>query len=149
MWRWRQPLISVAMAFSCGIGTAVVSPRALADVCERAAFEAVVDQASSTLIALNQQNTPVFQTKLRALKDKRNWTQEQFMREGALFVRDERIATFDTASEQLLLKINTQGGDASDCKTLAALRQTMQTLVTTQNQKWSYMFGKIDLELAK
>ena len=50
---------------------------ARADVCERAAFEAVVEDASSALVTLTRTNTPTFQTKLRALKDKKGWTQDR------------------------------------------------------------------------
>jgi hypothetical protein len=98
---------------------------------------------------MTQANTPSFQAKLRALKDKRGWTQDQLMREGQPFVRDERIAAYDERSEQLLIKINTQGGDGSNCKALATLREDMRTLVETQTAKWTYMLEKIEKELAR
>jgi hypothetical protein len=120
-----------------------------AETCERAAFEAVVDEASSTLVKLTQSNTPLFQNKLRALKDKRRWTHDQFLKDGAAFVRDEKISDFDERSEQLLIKINTQGGGSANCQVLQELRGTMRSLVDTQNAKWAYMFDKIDRELAK
>jgi hypothetical protein len=121
----------------------------VAETCERTAFEAVVGQASSALVDLNGRNTPIFQGKLRALKEKRGWSQEQLMKEGATFVRDDRIAAYDETTEQLLARINTQSGDGSDCKTLAALREAMQALVKAQVDKWAYMFAKLDRELAK
>lgn len=120
-----------------------------ADTCQRADFEAVVDEASNTLVVLSQKNMPAFQAKLRELKAKRNWSNEQLIKEGATYVRDDRIATFDEQSEQLLLKINAQGGDSSDCKVLASLKDAMRTLVETQQAKWKYMFDKIEAELAR
>jgi hypothetical protein len=135
-----------------GLAAIVISAdtgAARAEVCAREAFEKVVDEASSVLVRMTQTNTPTFQTKLRALKDKRGWSNEQLMKEGQPFVRDERIANFDERSEQLLIKINTQGGDSSDCKVLAALKQDMRALVETQTAKWTYMFEKIEKELAR
>jgi predicted dithiol-disulfide oxidoreductase (DUF899 family) len=120
-----------------------------AQPCARADFEAVVDQASATLVNVAQKNTPAFQSKLRALKDKRGWTNEQLMQDGAPFVRDDTISAFDEKSEELLIKINSQASASADCKVLADLKGTMAALVETQTSKWAYMFDKIDKELAK
>lgn len=120
-----------------------------AQTCARADFEAVVDLASATLVQVAQQNAPLFQQKLRTLKDKRGWSTEQLMKDGAPFVRDEQIAAFDEKSEQLLIKINGQASDTADCNVLADLKGAMAALIETQGQKWAYMFDKIDKELAK
>lgn len=120
-----------------------------AQTCARTDFEAVVDQASATLVQITQKNAPAFQAKLRALKDKRGWTNDQLMKDGATFVRDETIAGYDERSEQLLIKINSQGGASADCKVLDELRAAMTALVETQTTKWAYMVDKIDKELAK
>lgn len=129
----------------------IVAPvaEAQAETCQRTDFEAVVDEASSTLVTQTRANTPTFQAKLRALKEKRGWSNDQLIKEGAAFVRDDKIAAFDDQSEQLLLKINTQGGDSADCKVLADLKLSMQRLVEAQQAKWKYMFEKIDAELAR
>lgn len=143
---WRavsRGLIPAAACFLLAAGAA------RAETCQRADFEAVVDEASNTLLVLSQKNMPAFQTKLRDLKAKRGWSNEQLIKEGAAYVRDDKIAKFDEQSEQLLLKINTQGGDNSDCKVLAGLKDAMRTLVDTQQAKWKYMFDKIDAELAR
>ena len=75
------------------------------------------------------------------------------MAEAAPFVQDDKIAEFDLTSGELLDRINSAGeaGGAKipDCKLLADLRATMQRLVATQTAKWTYMFGKLDGELAK
>lgn len=125
-------------------------PNALASgVCAKAEFEAVVDEASTTLVDLAQKNTPAFQARLRALKDKRGWTNEQFLTEGARFVRDDAIQSFDNKSQALLMQINADTGGTADCNVLAALRQALATLVETQAAKWAYMFKSVDAELAK
>ena len=127
---------------------------AQAPQCSKGEFEGVVDEAAGALRALNQKNTPTFQGKLRQLRDKRGWSNDQFMTEAAPFVRDDTIAGFDQKSEDFLSRI-TSGGQsgaseaAPDCILLVELRATMKQLVATQQAKWSYMFAKIDKELGK
>lgn len=140
----RRPITAISIAVVAGMPWP-----ARADTCQRADFEAVVDEASNTLLSQSKTNTPTFQAKLRSLKEKRGWSNDQLIKEGASFVRDDKIAAYDEQSEQLLVKINTQGGDSSDCKVLADLKAAMATLVDAQNAKWKYMFGKIDAELAR
>jgi hypothetical protein len=122
--------------------------------CERVDFETVVDLASETLREINQKNTAQFQGRLRQLKEKRAWTHEQFLKEAAPFVADDKITSYNEQSEDLLARINGTGASSSatakpDCNVLAALRQNMQALVDAQTEKWLYMFSKIEAELAK
>lgn len=117
-------------------------------------FETVVDQSAEALRGLNALKKPVFQDKLRQLKDKRGWTQDQFLKEAAPFVKDNEIDVFDQRSNDFLVKISTMGEEGSaakspDCTMLMQLRVFMNLLVDTQNAKWTYMFGKLDGELAK
>jgi len=122
--------------------------------CTRADFEAVVDNAAAALRSLNMKNKPAFQEKLRALKEKRGWSHDAFLKEAAPFVRDERIAVFDQQSERLLSDISSMGQEGADAKTpncalLLELRARMKVLVETQTAKWTYMFEKLDTELWK
>jgi hypothetical protein len=66
--------------------------------CAKSDFESVVNEAGSVLRDLNRQNTPVFQAKLRALKEKRNWGNDEFLKQAEPFVRDERIVGYDQKS---------------------------------------------------
>jgi hypothetical protein len=122
--------------------------------CVKADFETVVDEAAGALRDLTAANKPKFQDKLRQLKDKRGWAHEQFMREAAPFVQDDKITAFDQQSNDLLAKI-ASGGEAGaaatkpDCTNLESLRASMRTLVETQTAKWAYMAAKIDAELGK
>ena len=122
--------------------------------CSKADFEAVVDEAAGALRGLAQQNTPPFQAKLRQLKAKRGWSDDQLLKEAEPLVRDEKIAGFDEKSEDLLARITGAGqagasGDAPDCTLLVGLRASMAALVETQKAKWAYMFDKIEGELRK
>ena len=143
--------VIIALMLACVL--AAMPKAALAD-CAKADFEAVVDEAAGALRDLNAANKPRFQEKLRLLKDKRRWAHEQFIREAAPFVADDKINAYDQQSNDLLEKI-AMGGEAGaaaakpDCAVLDKLRASMKTLVDTQTAKWTYMTAKIDVELAK
>ncbi len=141
----RGTIELLLLAVACAVFPSVTE----AQPCARTDFEAVVDQASATLVQVSQKNAPEFQDKLRALKEKRGWSNQQLIKDGEPFVRDEKISAFDEKSEQLLTKINTQASASADCKVLSELKMTMKALVETQAAKWAYMFDKIDKELAK
>jgi hypothetical protein len=133
---------------------APAKPATGGEVCSKADFEAVVDDAAGALRDLNLQNKPAFQEKLRQLKDKRGWSHDAFLKEAAPFVRDDKIAVYDQDSERLLIDISTlgqEGADAPtpDCALLTDLKTRMQTLVDTQTAKWTYMFSKLDAALAQ
>jgi hypothetical protein len=150
----RLRLIGPALALMAAAALCAPSGAAAAETCARADFEAVVGGASTTLRDMTSRNTPSFQEKLRQLKDKRGWTYEQFVKEAAPLVADETIADFDAKSADYLNRINTMGGEASgsgapDCRLLGTLRDNMSALVDTQTRKWTYMFGKLEAELAK
>ncbi len=124
----------------------------VADSCARSDFESVVDDAGQVLRQLTQKHSPPFQAKLRALKDRRGWTHDQFVSEGMRFVRDDKITALEERSGQLLAKINGSGAEGAgsvDCTLLEALKSDMSALVSIQVEKWDYMFTTIDAELAK
>ena len=145
----------VILGLSIGVlSCASALTSAVAGPCAKADFEAVVDEAAGSLRDLNAANKPKFQDKLRQLKDKRHWAHEQFIKEAAPFVADDKIAAYDQQSNALLEKI-ASGGEAGaaaatpDCSVLESLRASMKTLVDTQTAKWTYMNDKLDAELGK
>jgi hypothetical protein len=146
----RTPVAAcvVVVAFAA----AAIPGRAVA--CQRADFEGVVDQSAASLRELNSRNKPALQDRLRLLKDKRGWSHDQFLKEAAPFVRDERIEVYDRKSNEALARITLMGEDGStartpDCALLEDLRGIMRQLVETQQAKWAYIFEKIDSELGK
>ena len=135
-------------------GAAPPGAGAPAGECQRAEFEAVVDDAAAALRDLNLKNKPDFQEKLRQLKTKRGWSNDQFLKEAAPFVRDDKIAVFDQQSDQLLNDISSLGQEGAeaktpDCALLHELRARMKVLVDTQSAKWGYMFEKLNAALAQ
>jgi len=122
--------------------------------CTRMQFEAAVSDAAGALRDLNAQNRPSFQEKLRALKDKRGWTHDQFLREATPLVQDAKIALFDKESSEYLEKIQSMGAEGAtakepDCTRLTDVKTHMQSLVASQQAKWTYMLQRVDQELAK
>jgi hypothetical protein len=122
--------------------------------CSKTDFETVVDQSAAALRDLNLQNRPRFQEKLRALRDKKSWSQDQFLKEAVPYVKDDQIDAFDRKTSELLTKITSMGDEGSasatpDCNLYQGLRANMSELVDTQNAKWTYMFRKIDAALGE
>lgn len=143
----------LALAGGTAAPTAPAAP-AGAPQCTKAQFEDVVDEAAAALRDLNDKNRPAFQEKLRQLKDKRGWSHDEFLKEAAPFVRDDKIAVYDQESERLLSDISSQGQEGAeaktpDCALLLELRARMKVLVETQSAKWDYMFKKLDAALAQ
>lgn len=150
----RARVVSVAVLLVALAATGVTRAHAQTSQCSKADFEAVVDEAAGALGALARENTPQFQARLRQLKAKRGWSDDQFLREAEPLVRDEKIAGFDQQSEDFLARITSGGqagasGAAPDCKLLGELRTIMGSLVETQKAKWAYMFERIEAELRK
>jgi hypothetical protein len=88
------------------------------------------------------------------LKEKRGWSNDQFMKEAAPFVKDDQITVFDDKSNELLASISSMGQEGANakepnCAVLQELRGLMGVLIETQGSKWAYMFKKLDDELAK
>jgi len=144
--------LSAALLVACGLSDRVSAEDAAA--CAKAEFESVVDEAAAALRDLNNKNRPEFQDQLRKLKEKRAWTNDQFLIEAAPYVKDDQIEIFDGATNDLLAKISSMGQEGAtakvpDCAMLSELRGHMTVLISTQTEKWTYMFKKLEAELAK
>lgn len=145
-----SPVPAVAPASPLEAAPAATLPAS----CTKEDFETVVDEAAASLRDLNSKNKPTFQDKLRQLKEKRAWSEDVFLREAAPFVKDAEIDKLDARTTDLLGRITAMGDEGSaaatpDCTMFQTLRGLMSLLVETQNNKWTYMFWKIDTELAK
>jgi hypothetical protein len=139
----------VAMALDCASLRAEDAPA----TCAKEDFESVVEQAAGSLRDLNSQNRPLFQEKLRELKDKRHWNHDDFMEKAKPFVKDDKTVVFDKTTDELLSAIASMGqagatADKPDCSKMLELTSQMKRLVDTQSAKWAYMFQKLDMELA-
>lgn len=148
--------VSAAVPGFAGHAAAQETPAPAADqlTCVKSQFESAVDEAAEKLRELNNRNRPEFQSKLRQLKEKRGWNNDQFMKEAAPFVKDDQITVFDDKSNELLASISSMGQEGANakepnCAVLQELRGLMGVLIETQGSKWAYMFKKLDDELVK
>lgn len=122
--------------------------------CKREAFEEAVGLSAAALRDLTGLNRPVFQIRLRELKDKRGWDHNQFLREAAPIVQDARTDAYDKESADLLEEIARMGAEGSaaatpDCAALARLKGRMEALVDAQRGKWAYLIAKVEQELGR
>ncbi len=158
-------MISRAHFFALMIALPFASGAALAENCDQAAFSAVVDEARSRLEALNTTNKQEFQQKLSALREKRGWSKDDFVKNARPLVQDAEIASFDARHEELLTKVPQIGQadrpvaslagiapaiePASDkrCVMLDELRGLMGQVIENTRAKWAYMHGKTDAML--
>ena len=154
--RWQlnnMPALSVGLLFFAAVGGPSVA-HGEDNSCMRGDFVAVVGEAATALRNLNDTNKSKFQDRLRDLKTKNDWSREQYLKAAEPYVRDETIAMFDENSAKLLAEISDLGQVGSesanpDCSVLTQLRARMDVLVKTQNDKWVYMFEKIDKALTE
>lgn len=149
----RRALVVCGLGL-CMIAVAIDHASAQAGGCKREEFAAAVDEAAEALRDLTQKNRPIFQDRLRQLREKRGWSQDQFIEAATPFVRDDKIEDYDARGEEALNRVTGLGEAGSqartpDCRMLAELRGYMQALVDIQKEKWRYMFDKIDAELSK
>jgi hypothetical protein len=143
--------VVVVLLALAGAGQTALSQGA---ACAKADFEAVVNAAGAALRDLAQQNLPALQGKLRELKDKRSWSNDEFQKQADPVVRDETIAGYDKKSEELVARITggggaSEAGPAPDCALLTGLQDDLKLLVQTQQAKWTHMLAKVQQELAK
>ncbi len=127
---------------------------AQSDTCTRADFEAVVDSAGGALRRINSEKKPLFQAKLRALREKNRWGDAEFRQKAVPFVQDEKTAAYDDRIRQRLFDITNLGTSDEtptaqpDCALLDELRKALADLVTALEAKWAHLFSKIDKALA-
>lgn len=144
--------ITLVATFAGAVAASGVLPTLAQTTCTRAEFEAVVGEAAQALRRLNAENRPVFQQRLRELKERRGWSQDKFLEAAAPIVQDERTEDMDRQSSELLARIQSMGAEGSsasqpDCAKLAELRGHMRALVDVQKSKWQHLFAKIAKEL--
>jgi hypothetical protein len=153
---YRKCVAVAAAIIAAAVGSCYAPPSVAAEPaqsCSKENFESVVEEAAGSLRDLNSKNRPLFQEKLRQLKEKRHWNHDEFIDKAKPFVKDEKTAVYDQATDELLSAIASMGqlgasSSSPDCALMIELRVRMKNLVDTQLAKWVYMFQKLDAELA-
>jgi hypothetical protein len=137
---------------------------AQSEECGREALAAIVNQASTELIAMNDANKKQLQEKLQQLRAKSGWSEAEFVTQATPFIKDDRIAGYDAEHNALLAKVPEIGavgsvaslassapavsiGAGRSCALVTELRQLMSAVVENSRAKWTYVFGKLDAAL--
>jgi hypothetical protein len=149
-------VVVVLLVLGAAAGQAAVAETvAQAATCAKADFEAVVNEAGAALRDLTQQNLPLLQGKLRQLKDKRSWSNDEFPKQVEALVSDETVAGYNKRSDELVTRITGGGAQgetataAPDCALLTSLQGDLKQLVDTQKAKWTHVLAKVEAELGK
>jgi hypothetical protein len=157
------------MLLKAGAAALLFSLAVIADAraqeCGREAFAGVVSNANAELTAINDANKRQFQEKLQLLKARAGWSEADFVAQATPFVRNERIAAFDSENQALLGRVSQLGAPGQTvaslagvappfaastdnrCAMLETLRQLMAGLVENTKAKWAYMTGNLDAAL--
>ncbi|MDX2264124.1 MAG: hypothetical protein NW215_04050 [Hyphomicrobiales bacterium] len=125
---------------------------ALAETCNKAAFEAVVAEANAAINREADGNKRALQEKLSLIKTQQGWSEADFLANAAPFVRDEATQQFDARNKALLGEVAALGGDAAAapearCAMLDRLRALMANVVSNTAAKWRHMHMKADAAL--
>lgn len=160
-------MISRAHFFALIFALPFASGAAFAENCDQAAFSAVVDEARTQLQALNTKNKTEFHQKLDALREKRGWSKDDFVKNARPLVQDSEISSYDARHEALLARVS-QIGQADQpvaslasiapaaepapdkrCVMLDELRSLMGRVIENTRAKWAYMHDKTDAALSQ
>jgi hypothetical protein len=126
---------------------------ARAATCTAEDFAAAVDRSGASLRDFNGKAMPKVQDKLKLLKDRKGWSDADFIENSMHALRDDRSAQLDAEAEGLLVKIDELGrppeGAPIDCGKLAEIDLTTAKLLQVMKAKSDYTLAKLDAELAQ
>jgi hypothetical protein len=122
-----------------------------AETCSAAQFASAVDKAGSALRNFTREAQPRLTARCEKLAAVKGWPTNDVEERCLDYLRDGRVAEFDTAASEHLMNIDQLGrveaGTAPDCKSLKALERSGKELLEVMIAKSAYLTGKIDQEL--
>jgi hypothetical protein len=122
---------------------------AASDNCTREDFGMAVNDAGVALRALNAENAPRLQAKMRDLKTKMRWPDAGYEEKAFQVLQDERVASLDANANDQLARIDALGtvdpNSAPDCAKLHEIRAVSIELQATVKAKSAYLLNKIDM----
>jgi hypothetical protein len=125
----------------------VLAATAPALACTNDEIAKAVDAVGASLRAVNAENAPRLQGKLRQLKAKRGWSDVEFEERSIEVMHDARVEALDRQANDILSRID-QLGDTTqekpDCDKLAGIRAASIELVATMRAKSAHTIGRID-----
>jgi hypothetical protein len=140
---WRALSIAVLVVLAPHSGHA--------QSCVAGDFSAAVDGAGAKLRAFNLETAPKLQSRIKALADRKGWSDQDVEEKTFTFLADPRLESFDKTANDLLARVDTLGrlepGQTPDCAKLDELKSSGIELLAVMKAKSSYLIGRIDKEL--
>lgn len=120
--------------------------------CSADDFAAAIDLSGASIRSFNAKALPELRAKLRALKDKRGWSEDTYEQNALDSIRDQKISEYDRTAEDLITTIDTLGrppeGQELDCSKLSELNAAGLELLSVMKAKSAYTLAKLDTEIA-
>jgi hypothetical protein len=111
-------------------------------------FAKTVDGVGATLRTFNGEAAPRLQARLKVLKDKNGWGDDDYEDKAIVSLQDQRLETLDGTANELLARIDTLGrvdaGQPADCTRLEELKTVGIELLAVMKAKSAYLVAKID-----
>lgn len=124
--------------------------------CGPEVLKRIVGQASKALTIMNKDKTASFQQRLRELKRKRGWTDQQMLSLAAPIVENEAVAQYDQRTKGIYAQISSLGkADVGKvdrdgrCVVRDKLDSLLTELVENNVQRWAMITDALEAELAK
>ena len=140
--RLRLRLVSLLIALLAGAGPVQAEP------CTSEAFRKIVDDTGAALRRLHTETQPRLQSGFRRLKEKRGWSEDDYLDKANTLLTDEKSDVFDAKAGELLAKLDRLAEDAPiaapDCPRLAELEATAIELRAAVRAKTQYMLARIE-----
>lgn len=139
-------LLAAAVLLVC------LAPHAgIAQTCTKEDFAKAVDEAGAALRDYNSKAAPQLSDKLRQLRTRKGWKDDDYERMALDHLHDARIAGLDQKANELLAKVDelgtTEDTAGLECGKLAELKASSLELLAVMKAKSKYLIGKIDAEL--
>ena len=84
--------------------------------CDRDHLSKAVAAVSSKLEKMKSVYAEAFQQKLRQLKKQKRWSDQEFIKNAATFVKNEKIEAYDAQNKELMASIAALGGNDTQTK---------------------------------
>ena len=129
----------------------LVQSPVLGQTCTRAQLGRVIDESDEALRKANQDASPRLMAKLRQLRDRKGWPEEDYEAKAYEYLEDEKVRALDDQAKLLLARVDELSEEKVNaepsCARIGDLQAAFSELKATVQAKSAYLIGKIDKEL--
>ena len=146
----NRSLIS-CIAAACAVPLLVSAAHAA--TCSAGDFAKVFDESGKSLRAFALATQPKLQERMRAYRDAKKLTDENYEDAALDAIQDSTLAGLDEKSSTLLESVHANGripeGGAPDCTKLDTITVQARDLLDVMRQKSDYMLARLDAKIAE